>query len=131
MSWIDDIINGLWDFVFSDTLDALQGIYNFLLNIPATFAEMFGALMMLIVYPIIAACDVLYYILNEVYSSMAGILNSFIVLTNAMIALTELFHSYALPTPWVMLWGMMLTATGYLMIYKKLRGLTILGFKIP
>lgn len=131
MGWIEDIIEGLWNTTFGGELEALQGIYNFLLNLPTTLAEFFSAVMMLAVYPAVGFVDYLYYVVDMFYINVAVQINTMVTISNSVVALTQKFSNYNFPTVWTALLGLMLTAASYLMIYKKLKGLTILGFKIP
>lgn len=131
MGWIEDILDGAWDFIFGTDLDALQGIYDFIINLPASIADMFGALMMLVAYPFVVVINVLYQLMALIYTKIATSVNMVIQIPNAYIALVGQFQTHQFPSAWTMIWLTMLLITGYLMIYKKLRGVQILGFKIP
>ena len=102
MSLLDDIINGIWDLVFSDQLEALQGIFDFLINLPNLFAEMFVALTYLFAYPFIALLGSFHFTLNYFWQLVTQMFNLPIDLINYSIVLVDLAFP-GFPPVWIWL----------------------------
>lgn len=108
MSWLEDIINGVWDIIFEGDLEALQGIYDFLLNIPGLLAELFVAVMFLLTYPFIAIIDVLREIFNHFWEIFAAFINLPINFINTSFELQAIALPYFPPT-WMWLIFLMIS----------------------
>ena len=90
MSWIDDIIAGFWDFVFSSELDALQSIYDFIKNLPNMVGEMLTAIMFLVTYPFIVMITIIRDVFNHTWSIFANFFNIPINFINVGYSLQEM-----------------------------------------
>ena len=101
MTWFDDILNGIWDVTFGSDIEALQGIYDFLLELPNNLITLLLSLLYIVMYPFIVLITVVHLIFAEFWLHTIQLFNLPLDLINSSVEVVTIVN---LPLPPVQLW---------------------------
>ena len=88
---------------FTETVDALNNLYSFLIGLPSVFGAIAAIISTIFLYPIVLLINLLYTNLNNLYSVAAGLINIIISIPNFVSAS---FGSW-LPSGWPSVWSVL------------------------
>jgi len=114
----------------NDLLDWFYNLYDLIIGIPWEIAKVTFAVMMAIFYPLIALFDVVYSFIQNQYEVLAAFINAVLGIPNMVYYTFDSFISMNFPPiiVWVLVTLIFLRTMQF--IFKHVKGISILGFKI-
>jgi len=122
---------------FDETIDALNALYtwlesifNSLADLPWTIATYMMATAMMVFYPFIAILDIVYSFVQNQYEILAAFINAIIGIPNFIQYTFNLVITMNFPPflVWVFVTLFMIRLAQF--VYKHVKGVSILGFKV-
>lgn len=122
---------------FDETIDALNALYvwlesifNSLVDLPWTIATYMMATAMTVFYPFIAILDIVYSFVQNQYEILAAFINAIIGIPNFIQYTFNLVITMNFPPflVWVFVTLFMIRLSQF--VYKHVKGVSILGFKV-
>jgi len=115
---------------FDETVEALNGIWELIWSIPWNIAQYMLAVAMVIFYPLISLLDIAYSFVSNQYEILAAFINSIIGIPNFIAYTFNLIITMNYPPFLVWIFVTLFTIRLCQFLYKHLKGISILGFKV-
>ena len=117
-------------FPFDDILTATQAVYNSIVGIPWSIADVLAQILNCLLYPFVVAIDSLTTIVNVAIAPPLQLANVIISVPNIAINIVNLLFVGVFPSIWVaLIIASLLIMLGY-RLYAIVKGASILGFSL-
>ena len=101
---------------FTDAVDALNGVYQFIVTLPGTIFTVLMGIAYTVAYPVICLITSFYDILNAVYEPVAAFVNSLISVPNNARTMVYSFVPSLMPAIWYTLFFLSISIEAFLQI---------------